>query len=89
MKPLLRRAGGGEFRFAGSEDLWRLLCAITLNKVRRQARFHLRQKRGLQRESAMDSSFSWSPADPAPSPDEAAARIVAEAGLSSATSEAP
>jgi RNA polymerase sigma-70 factor, ECF subfamily len=75
-RTFLRRAGGGEFKLSDSEDLWRLLCAITLNKVRQQARFHLRKKRGMQRETAMDDSASvsaWSPSDDAPTPDEAAA----------------
>src|SRR5438477_876453 len=77
-RTFLRRAGGGEFHFADGDDLWRLLCAITPNKVRQQARFHLRQKRGMNRETAMDSgssasSSAWSPADTSPAPDEAAA----------------
>src|SRR3954451_16484076 len=49
-RTFLRRAQGGEFRLEDSEGLWRLLCAITLSKVREQTRFHLRQKRGLDRE---------------------------------------
>lgn len=49
-RTFFRRAGGGEFQLADSESLWRLLCAITLTKVREQARFHLRQKRGIDQE---------------------------------------
>lgn len=50
-RTFLRRAQIGQFQLADSEDLWRLLCAITLNKVREQTRFHLRQKRGVIQES--------------------------------------
>jgi len=46
-RTFLRRAQIGQFRLADSEELWRLLCAITLTKVREQTRFHMRQKRGL------------------------------------------
>src|SRR5436190_23084011 len=60
-RTFLRRAGGGEFRLADSEALWRLMCAITLTKVREQTRFHLRQKRGLDLETAADSTASSSP----------------------------
>ncbi len=49
-RTFLRRAQLGQFTLTDSEDLWRLLCAITLTKVREQARFHGRQKRGADRE---------------------------------------
>ncbi len=49
-RTFLRRAKIGEFELADAEGLWGLLCAITLTKVREQTRFHLRQKRGLDRE---------------------------------------
>jgi RNA polymerase sigma factor (sigma-70 family) len=57
-RTFLRRARAGEFQLADSESLWRLLCAITLTKVREQARFHQRRKRDLDQESplATDSS---------------------------------
>ena len=54
-RTFLRRTQGGEFQLADSEDLWRLLCAITLTKVREQARFHLRQKRGVDQEVALEA----------------------------------
>lgn len=50
-----RRAGEGRFQFEDSEKLWSLICAITLNKVRDQARFHLREKRGLAAEVHLDA----------------------------------
>src|SRR5580698_8990549 len=49
-RTFLRRARSGEFHLPDSENLWRLLCAITLTKVREQARFHLRKRRGVDRE---------------------------------------
>lgn len=49
-RTFLRRVEGGEFELDDSESLWRLLCAITLTKVREKARFHLREKRSLARE---------------------------------------
>jgi RNA polymerase sigma-70 factor, ECF subfamily len=76
-RTFLRRVRGGEFQLPDSEALWRLLCAITVTKVREQTRFHLRQKRGLGHEvaAALDPDDSrlggFMPADPGPSPDEA------------------
>ena len=77
-RTFLRRAGGGEFQLQDSEGLWRLLCAITLTKVREQARFHRRKKRGLDQEvrpvpdAGGGSAVDFMPADPSPSPAEAA-----------------
>jgi RNA polymerase sigma factor (sigma-70 family) len=77
-RTFLRRAQGGEFQLADSESLWRLLCAITLTKVREHTRFHLRQKRGLDLEQhalpASDQGSATTPAfvAPGPSPAEAA-----------------
>lgn len=78
-RTFLRRARIGEFELTDSEGLWGLLCAITLTKIREQTRFHLRDKRGLDREvypAAADSTSSESPffdqAGDEPSPAEAA-----------------
>ncbi|HYV38268.1 MAG TPA: sigma-70 family RNA polymerase sigma factor [Gemmataceae bacterium] len=76
-RTFLRRAQGGEFQLEDSAGLWRLLCAITLTKIREQARFHLRKKRGLDQEANMqkvtDGSVSEFPfADSNPTPAEAA-----------------
>ena len=51
-RTFVRRTRKGELRLSGSESLWRLLCAITLTKVRQHARFHYRQKRSVRRELA-------------------------------------
>ena len=77
-RTFLRRAQGGEFQLADSEGLWRLLCAITLTKVREHTRFHLRKKRGLDQEMQMSPASDASgaegfdAADPRPTPAEAA-----------------
>jgi RNA polymerase sigma-70 factor, ECF subfamily len=77
-RSFLRRARGGEFQMADAEALWRLLCAITLAKVREQTRHHFRKKRGLDREQSLTASpgargrnASEIP-DPHPTPAEAA-----------------
>jgi RNA polymerase sigma-70 factor (ECF subfamily) len=49
-RTFLRRASGGQFTLGDSEELWSLLCAITLNKTRRAIRFHMRRKRDLSRD---------------------------------------
>lgn len=77
-RTFLRRVQGGEFQLADSEGLWRLLCAITLTKVREQSRFHLRQKRGLDQEQPLaavgdQSAAGFDVVDPRPTPAEAAA----------------
>ncbi|HVS38150.1 MAG TPA: sigma-70 family RNA polymerase sigma factor [Gemmataceae bacterium] len=77
-RTFLRRAKGGEFHMPDAEALWRLLCAITLSKVREQTRFHLRQKRGLDREQPLavpageSSAAGFETADPRPTPADAA-----------------
>jgi RNA polymerase sigma-70 factor (ECF subfamily) len=78
-RTFLRRAQAGEFQLEDSEDLWRLLCAITLTKIREKVRFHRRCKRAFDQEVPLTSVTSpgtegcFEPIDPRPSPDEAAA----------------
>jgi len=75
----LRRVQGGEFHLGDSASLWHLLCAITLNKVHKQACFHRRQKRGFDQEieraagPGNESDSRLHPVAPGPRPDEAAA----------------
>jgi RNA polymerase sigma factor (sigma-70 family) len=77
-RTFLRRAKEGEFQLADSAALWSLLCAITLTKVRELTRYHLRQKRGLDREAHLATGSDDSctgdagPAAPGPTPAEAA-----------------
>jgi RNA polymerase sigma factor (sigma-70 family) len=78
-RTFLRRLQAGDFELAGAENLWRLLCVITLAKVRAQARFHQRGKRSIENEQRLDGnpeesrSPGFQAVERGPSPDEAAA----------------
>jgi RNA polymerase sigma-70 factor (ECF subfamily) len=68
----------GRYVFEQSGDLWRLLVAITLNKVQDQCRRQTAERRSVSREQNFgsdDSLFGLGPQNLArdPSPDEAAA----------------
>ena len=68
----------GEFTIANGDDLWRLICTITVTKVREQARFHGRKRRGINQEVPLgpppgSSMSGYGPAHGGPSPDEVAA----------------
>jgi len=71
-RTFLRRARDDQFDLADDDSLWRLLCAITLTKVREKTRYHLRQKRGLDREADLDA-HDKEPLAATPTPEEAAA----------------
>ena len=77
-RTFLRRVQGGQFKLDDSASLWRLLCAITLTKVREKTRFHRQQKRRFDRERncspATDDSQAPAPQFAArqPTPAEAA-----------------
>lgn len=75
-RTFLRRAREGEFRLEDAEDLWRLLCAITLTKVREQVRYQQRKKRSTAQEQDIaaddDARGVAEPAAPGPTPAEAA-----------------
>jgi len=53
-RTFFRRAREGQFELSDAEALWRLLCVITLTKCRLIARFHGRDRRGLDREQSLD-----------------------------------
>ena len=78
-RTFLRRVRGGEFQLDDSSALWRMLAAITVNKVRERARYHRRQRRSIDQEIRFSASRddSWAgrldPADPHGSPADAAA----------------
>jgi RNA polymerase sigma-70 factor (ECF subfamily) len=55
-RTFLRRAKEGQFELADRDSLWRLLCAITVAKVREKARYHGRQRRSFERERPLDGS---------------------------------
>lgn len=69
------RAQAGSFSLIRSGDLWRLLSAIVIHKLRRQARHHGRAKRAWQRETTVGSDDRPipEPASSEPSPAEAIA----------------
>ena len=49
-RTFFRRAEAGQFKLDESESLWRLMCAIVVNKARMKIRFHLQEKRGVNHE---------------------------------------
>jgi RNA polymerase sigma factor (sigma-70 family) len=74
-RTFLRRVRDQQFQLADSRGLWRLMCAITLTKVREQTRFHRRKRRGFHLEAAdvpNDSAAGPQLARHVPAPDEAA-----------------
>ena len=79
-RTFLRRIHGGEFELSGRDKLWNLLCAITLAKARKKARFHLADKRDVDHETRPTASQvergddpAAGIAAPAPTPEDAAA----------------
>lgn len=75
-RTFFRRAKEGQFQLEDHDNLWRLLVAITLTKVREKTRFHMRDKRGVQRETPIAGGEEASAVMPLPSggpaPDEMA-----------------
>jgi RNA polymerase sigma factor (sigma-70 family) len=69
-RTFLRRSREGQFSLADRDSLWRLLCAITLAKIREKVRYHGREKRRIDRERYLDDSrvaaFPLSDAEPTP-----------------------
>lgn len=55
-RTFFRRISDGQFDVPDADALWRLMCAIVLTKVRRAARDHGRQKRGLNSEHYIDAN---------------------------------
>lgn len=48
-RTFFRRAAGGSYDIPPSEELWRLLLVITLNKIRRASVFHRAARRDVRR----------------------------------------
>ena len=77
-RSFLRRAKAGQYELADTEALWRLLCAITLNKLREKKRFHGCKKRSPGRERQFDcgagtsSTNHWDLPSRQPTPGETA-----------------
>lgn len=57
-KSFFNRSTNARFQIENSGQLWGLLAAITINKVRDKARFHQAGKRNIQAEVSMSSSVS-------------------------------
>ncbi len=53
LRTVWRQAQEGKLSIEQSEDFWRLLVAITLNKARKKARFHSAKKRDISREQVI------------------------------------
>lgn len=49
-RTFFRRVQDGEFKIDDAQSLWRLLCAITVNKARLKARYHNRKRRAVSEE---------------------------------------
>lgn len=58
-RTFFRRVSGGQYRIAESDELWKLLLVMTLNKIRRAAQFHHAQKRDVGKTRSID----WSQSD--------------------------
>lgn len=75
-RTFFRRAEAGQFELEESESLWRLLCAIVVNKARMKVRFHLQDKRGVHHEEDQSHAPDEKPREFAvadsPAPDEVA-----------------
>jgi RNA polymerase sigma-70 factor, ECF subfamily len=64
-RTFFRRARYGRFELGSSDELLRLLCAVTLTKVKQHVRFHLRKRRSVNREVSATSTQS-APNQPVP-----------------------
>ncbi len=53
-RSFFRNAEAGKYAVERSGDLWRLLASITVNKVRKKARFHGQQKRAYAKEGRLN-----------------------------------
>lgn len=77
-RTFFRRSTSGEITVSDTTSLWRLLCAITLTKVRQHARFHLRQRRSVQRETPQEDASDREPKEPLPTATQPTPQEVAE-----------
>ena len=79
-RSFFRAAGEDRFRFDQSGQMWGLLAAITINKVRQHVRYHSAAKRDINAEASMTSSQSCYGLQPTkiadePTADDAAALV--------------
>jgi RNA polymerase sigma-70 factor (ECF subfamily) len=80
-RSLFVRMKQGEYDLGSGRDLWKLLVTITLNKVRRKAKFHRTARRDMNMDQSVAAgvavSFAEQTRDGGPTP-EAAALLVDE-----------
>jgi len=74
------RRAGNHYALEKQGDLWRLLAAITINKLRGQVEFHTAKKRGVYAEESMLADQSMIRVSPEiiseePKPDDAAVMV--------------
>lgn len=63
-RSFFRKADGGRYTLEKSGDLWKLMAAITVSKVRGQVEFHTAQKRGVYTEESLGPSDIGSRVNP-------------------------
>lgn len=79
-RSFFRKAGDDQYTLSRSGDLWKLLAAITINKLRGQVEFHTAQKRGIYTEESLATTRSTMGIGPQaigtePTPEDAAAVV--------------
>lgn len=79
-RSLFVRARRGEYELGSGRDLWKLMVTITLNKVRRQAKFHKAGRRDMMLERSTTNETGQTAAEQLarsgePTPDEAAGLV--------------
>ena len=79
-RSFFRRAGDDRYTLQNSGDLWKLMAAITITKLRGQVEFHTAKKRGVYSEESIVASHSNYGVGPQaiaaePSPQDAAAVV--------------
>ncbi len=80
-RSLFVRMRDGQYELGSGQDLWKLLVTMTLNKVRRQARYHSTQRRNTQLERVGAEFLEGEICDPAPGPSDAAELVDETAAL--------
>lgn len=81
-RSFFRKAGDNRYTLEKSGDLWKLMAAITISKLRGQVEFHTAQKRGVYTEESLagtGSAYHVSPTVVADEPTPAdAAQVIEE-----------
>jgi DNA-directed RNA polymerase specialized sigma24 family protein len=80
-RTFFRRSAAGEFRIDNSDELWRLLVRITLQKARAKGRHHTAGPRNVAAEAPVGGAFLAEAVAHEPGPAEAAALVDQIEGL--------